>query len=580
MVPYLDADGDPTDPTTPDTEVSKDAAAFSDCTEEVTTISGSNGLGYITLTGDEMNCNMIGLCAKVASGPKATIATLYPRSLPVLETGTAQAGAASTITLATAALQIDGYYCGAIITTTSGTGAAGGSGALGNQARMITAYVGSTRVATLAASWETTPDNTTAYTIVVTEFWAARQANVTAWNGTIVATPATAGIPDVNTKNAGNTAWASGAITAASIATDAIDADALKSDAVAEIAVAVRDIDNTTPAGSSLGAAVNSAASAGDPWNTSIPGAYAAGKAGYIIGTNLDALVSSRLASASYTAPSNSDITAIKAKTDNLPAAPASTTNITAGTITTVGTVTNLTNAPTSGDFTATMKTSITTAATAATPIAASVTGNVGGNVTGSVGSIASGGIASTSFASGAITAAAIAADAIGASELAADAVAEIQSGLATSTALATAQTAITAIKGKTDNLPSDPADASDIAALFTANSPNWYTFKLAPAFTSTAGTTLRLVGLVEYRGQRKDVYTADNTATCALAVREHGAGSDLFTITATTVNANGTFELSKSSPGFTADRLYRYTATVVISGVTYTFEDAFPNLG
>lgn len=63
----------------------------------------------------------------------------------------------------------------------------------------------------------------------------------------------------------------------------------------------------------------------------------------------------------------------------------ASTTNITAGTITTV---TNLTNAPTSGDFTATMKTSVTTAATAATPTAAAVTGNVGGNVTGSVGSV------------------------------------------------------------------------------------------------------------------------------------------------------------------------------------------------
>lgn len=63
----------------------------------------------------------------------------------------------------------------------------------------------------------------------------------------------------------------------------------------------------------------------------------------------------------------------------------ASTTNITAGTITTV---TNLTNAPTNGDLTSTMKTSVTTAATAATPVAASVTGNVGGNVAGSVGSV------------------------------------------------------------------------------------------------------------------------------------------------------------------------------------------------
>jgi hypothetical protein len=64
----------------------------------------------------------------------------------------------------------------------------------------------------------------------------------------------------------------------------------------------------------------------------------------------------------------------------------ATPTNITAGTITTV---TNLTNAPTAGDLTATMKTSVTTAATAATPTAAAVTGAVG-SVTG----LTAGGIA------------------------------------------------------------------------------------------------------------------------------------------------------------------------------------------
>ncbi len=84
-----------------------------------------------------------------------------------------------------------------------------------------------------------------------------------------------------------------------------------------------------------------------------------------------------------------------------------------------------------------------------------SVTGNVGGNVTGSVGSVATGGI----------TAGSIAADAIGASELAADAIAEIQSGLATSAALATLQTTANAIDAKTTNLPSDPADQSLIIA-------------------------------------------------------------------------------------------------------------------
>jgi hypothetical protein len=44
--------------------------------------------------------------------------------------------------------------------------------------------------------------------------------------------------------------------------------------------------------------------------------------------SNLDATISSRLASASYTAPANSDIASIKAKTDNLPASPAAVSDI------------------------------------------------------------------------------------------------------------------------------------------------------------------------------------------------------------------------------------------------------------
>lgn len=110
--------------------------------------------------------------------------------------------------------------------------------------------------------------------------------------------------------------------------------------------------------------------------------------------SNLDVAVSSRMAT--YTQP-----TGFLAAT--FPGSVASPTNITAGVITTV---TNLTNAPTSGDFTAVMKTSLN----AATPVAtlsgdfsatmktslnastpASITGAVGsvaGNVVGSVGSV------------------------------------------------------------------------------------------------------------------------------------------------------------------------------------------------
>ena len=44
----------------------------------------------------------------------------------------------------------------------------------------------------------------------------------------------------------------------------------------------------------STGAALNAAGAAGDPWSTAIPGAYGAGTAGFIVGTNLDATISSR----------------------------------------------------------------------------------------------------------------------------------------------------------------------------------------------------------------------------------------------------------------------------------------------
>lgn len=166
QVPYLNSSGVPTDPTTPDTEVSKDGAAFADCTEEVTTISGSNGFGYITLTGDEMNCSMVALAAKAASGPNTTLMEIRPQVLRVIHSGTAQAGAAGTITLAAAAnATVSTAYTGCIVKTTGGTGGAGGSGSLNNQARMITNYDPTTKIATVVPNWETNPDNTTTYEI-------------------------------------------------------------------------------------------------------------------------------------------------------------------------------------------------------------------------------------------------------------------------------------------------------------------------------------------------------------------------------------------------------------------------------
>lgn len=61
----------------------------------------------------------------------------------------------------------------------------------------------------------------------------------------------------------------------------------------------------------STGEQLAAAGAAGDPWATALPGAYGAGTAGKIVGDNLNASVSS-----------------VKAKTDLLPADPASETNV------------------------------------------------------------------------------------------------------------------------------------------------------------------------------------------------------------------------------------------------------------
>lgn len=115
------------------------------------------------------------------------------------------------------------------------------------------------------------------------------------------------GRPEVNTTHAAGTAWGSGAITAGSIATGAItaakfasgaiDAAALAADAVGEIADGVWDEAIAGHAGAgSTGEALSAAGGAGDPWITALPGSYSAGQAGYILGTYLDAAISSRLA--------------------------------------------------------------------------------------------------------------------------------------------------------------------------------------------------------------------------------------------------------------------------------------------
>lgn len=103
----------------------------------------------------EMTTNVVDAGA-LASNAVAEIA----KRLGVQHSGTCQAGSTSTtVVLAPNASSVDDYYNGQIVALTEWTG-------LG-QARRILDYVGSTRTATVAA-WATTPDNTTEYSLLET----------------------------------------------------------------------------------------------------------------------------------------------------------------------------------------------------------------------------------------------------------------------------------------------------------------------------------------------------------------------------------------------------------------------------
>lgn len=81
----------------------------------------------------------------------------FAETLNVLNSGTATAGAASAITLAAGASAVDDTYNGMSIVITAGTGS--------GQSRVVSDYVGATKVATVSEAWATEPDATSVYSI-------------------------------------------------------------------------------------------------------------------------------------------------------------------------------------------------------------------------------------------------------------------------------------------------------------------------------------------------------------------------------------------------------------------------------
>lgn len=93
----------------------------------------------------------------IASGAIDRDAFAADTGLQSIRSNTAQAGAATTITLDASASATDDFYNGGSIYITGGTGA--------GQQRVIADYVGSTKVATVNTAWVTNPDNTSTFAI-------------------------------------------------------------------------------------------------------------------------------------------------------------------------------------------------------------------------------------------------------------------------------------------------------------------------------------------------------------------------------------------------------------------------------
>lgn len=79
--PIYDADGDlVTGAASLDSEVSKDQATYTDCTNEATEIATASGTYYLDLTSTEMNADNVSIIVKTGTaGAKTTFISLYPQ---------------------------------------------------------------------------------------------------------------------------------------------------------------------------------------------------------------------------------------------------------------------------------------------------------------------------------------------------------------------------------------------------------------------------------------------------------------------------------------------------------------------
>jgi hypothetical protein len=167
--------------------------------------SSDPGLGdlyYLTLNADLSFTPAVG-----------DVVELYPPDGLVVESGTAANLTTGSITVDSSASSVDDFYNSQVVTIVGGVGV--------GQSRIITDYVGSTRVATVRPAWKVTPNTSSRYAITPGN------------EATLVDDAITAAKIAANA--VGSSEVADGAIDAAALATDAIGANELATTAIGEI---------------------------------------------------------------------------------------------------------------------------------------------------------------------------------------------------------------------------------------------------------------------------------------------------------------------------------------------------------
>jgi hypothetical protein len=195
----------------------------------------SGGIGAATLASDTITAAKIAADA-IGASEIAADAIIEMRSLA---SGTSDSGTTTTMVDAARTEADTDYWVGQMIVFTSGN--------IAGQARLITAFNASTDTITF------TPATTQAVGTQTYEIWPNSRKDVSHFGGT--AGTFSSGRPEVNTTHAAGTAWGSGAITAASIASNAITSAKIAADAIGSSQIA----DNAIDAGAIATGAITSA---------------------------------------------------------------------------------------------------------------------------------------------------------------------------------------------------------------------------------------------------------------------------------------------------------------------------------